>query len=714
MKKKLKILVMIGLFKKATVLSMLVLSSSLIGQIDRSMPEPGPAPEIEFKEPYTTKLSNNLTLMVVVNDKLPTASATLIIDNPPILEGDKSGVKDLVTSNMGKGNKFQSKDEFIEEKDFMGSFISYNSSGGSISSLSRYFERTMTMFAQGALYPVFSDEEFEKEKTKLTEALKIDEKNAASIARRVENIVAFKQGHPRSEYTTEASVSSIGITDIENFYKNYFKPNNAYLVVIGDVNLEETISLSKELFENWEYSTELENMFGEGSVNDFVDPDVSAKTTIHIVDVPNSTNVEISFQNVIDRKTSDTDYFSGTVANRVLGAGPESRLFTVIREEKGYAYGAYSGLPTSSKSKTKFVGRTTVRSEVADSAIVEMHNQLKIMRDSPITDEELSNVKSGYFGEFAMSIENPITIANQALSIRSENLPEDFYKTFLSNLNKVSKDDVIESSKKFFLIDNAQIVVTGKINEIIDNLENIYLDDDKIDVVYHDEFGNITEKPDYSVDENVSVESIVTNYIDLIGGKDKLEKVESIEIKGNANLNMQGQSFVLEFYSLKNNQNQSLSTVTAGGMVVQKSVFNKYQGYNEVNGQRMPLTDSELEQAIINSALFSELNYDFSAIELIGTSNVDDQKVYEIKITDNKTEYYSIESGLKLKEVETTEVEGNVISVETTIKEYEEVDGIMIPSEINQITPGLPIPGGITINFNTIKLNVKTSDSDFN
>ena len=714
MKKKLKILVMIGLFKKAIFLSMLVLSSSLIGQIDRSMPEPGPAPEIEFKEPYTTKLSNNLTLMVVVNDKLPTASATLIIDNPPILEGDKSGVKDLVTSNMGKGNKFQSKDEFIEEKDFMGSFISYNSSGGSISSLSRYFERTMTMFAQGALYPVFSDEEFEKEKTKLTEALKIDEKNAASIARRVENIVAFKQGHPRSEYTTEASVSSIGITDIENFYKNYFKPNNAYLVVIGDVNLEETISLSKELFENWEYSTELENMFGEGSVNDFVDPDVSTKTTIHIVDVPNSTNVEISFQNVIDRKTSDTDYFSGTVANRVLGAGPESRLFTVIREEKGYAYGAYSGLPTSSKSKTKFVGRTTVRSEVADSAIVEMHNQLKIMRDSPITDEELSNVKSGYFGEFAMSIENPITIANQALSIRSENLPEDFYKTFLSNLNKVSKDDVIESSKKFFLIDNAQIVVTGKINEIIDNLENIYLDDDKIDVVYHDEFGNITEKPDYSVDENVSVESIVTNYIDLIGGKDKLEKVESIEIKGNANLNMQGQSFVLEFYSLKNNQNQSLSTVTAGGMVVQKSVFNKYQGYNEVNGQRMPLTDSELEQAIINSALFSELNYDFSAIELIGTSNVDDQKVYEIKITDNKTEYYSIESGLKLKEVETTEVEGNVISVETTIKEYEEVDGIMIPSEINQITPGLPIPGGITINFNTIKLNVKTSDSDFN
>ena len=714
MKKNLKTLVMIGLCKKVIVLSMLVFSSSLIGQIDRSMPEAGPAPDIEFKEPYTTKLSNNLTLMVVVNDKLPTASATLIIDNPPILEGDKSGVKDLVTSNMGKGNKFQSKDEFIEEKDFMGSFISYNSSGGSISSLSRYFERTMTMFAQGALYPIFSDEEFEKEKTKLTEALKIDEKNAASIARRVENIVAYKKDHPRSEYTTEASVSNINITDIDNFYKSYFKPNNAYLVVIGDVNLEGTIALSKKLFEDWKYSNELDKMFGEGSINDFEEPEVSDKTTIHIVDVPNATNVEISFQNIIDRKTSDSDYFSGTVANRVLGAGPESRLFSVIREEKGFAYGAYSGLPTSSKTKTKFVARTTVRTEVADSAIVEMHNQLRIMRDNPITDEELSNVKSGYFGEFAMSIENPITIANQALSIRSENLPEDFYKTFLSNLNTVSKDDVMQSSKKFFLIDNAQIVVTGKINDILDNLESIYLDENKIDVIYYDAFGEVIEKPDYSVDASVSVENIINKYIDLIGGKDKLEKVESIEIKGNANLNMQGQSFVLEFYSLKNNQNQSLATVTAGGMVVQRSVFNKYQGYNEVNGQRIPLADAELEQAIINSALFSELNYDFSTIELVGTAVVDDQKAYEIKITDNKTEYYSIESGLKIKEVEIQEIEGNQLSIETTIKEYEEVEGILVPNEINQVTPTLPIPGGITIKFNNIKLNVKTSDSDFN
>ena len=148
--------------------------------------------------------------------------------------------------------------------------------------------------------------------------------------------------------------------------------------------------------------------------------------------------------------------------------------------------------------------------------------------------------------------------------------------------------------------------------------------------------------------------------------------------------------------------------------MVQKSVFNKYQGYNEVNGQRILLKDSELETAIIDSALFSELNYDFSTIELVGTSVINNEKVYEIKITDSKTEYYSIETGLKIKEVQITEVDGNQIVVETTINRYEEINGVLIPSEINQVTPALPIPGGITIKFSKIELDVKTSDSDFN
>ena len=706
MKKISQKIIIIGLIKKAFLFLALILSSSLNGQIDRSMPEAGPAPQIEFKEPFTTKLSNNLTLMVVVNNKLPRASATLIIDNPPILDKNKSGIKDLVTANMGKGNKYQSKDEFIEEKDFMGSFMGYSSSGGSFSSLSRYFERSMTMFAQGAIYPTFSKEEFEKEKTKLIEALKIDEKNSASIARRVENVIAYGSNHPNSEYSTEATVSNIEVEDVQDYYKNYFKPNNAYLVIIGDVNLENTLSLAEKLFSNWEFSPNLKQMFDEGSVNEFSDPDISDIRKIHVVDVPNAANVEINFQNVIDRKTSDKDYFSANVANRVLGAGPESRLFSVIREEKGYAYGAYSGLPTSNKSKTKFQARTTVRTEVADSAIVEMYNQLSIMRNTPISDEELSNVKSGYFGSFAMSMEEPSTIANQALSIRTENLPDDFYKTFLSNLNNVTKDEVIESSKKFFLIDNAQIVVTGKIRDIIDNLENIYLDSKKVDVVYLDHYGNISDRPDYSVDKSVTVGGVIDRYINAIGGLDKLNKISSIETKFSANI----QGTPLEGYSLKNDKNQSVNRISVMGQVMQKTVFNKYQGYNQVmGGAQTSMTEDELEMAIIQSSLFTETKLDYSTIELVGTSVVNNEEVYEVKITDNLSAFYSISSGLKLKEVTTLEVQGNPISQEVFYEDYKEVKGILFPG-VQKVFAG---PQEIKLRATSIKLNVDTSDSDF-
>ena len=700
---------------KKLILTLIVLISNMSGaQIDRSVPDPEPAPEIKFRSPITKKLNNNLTLMIVVDNKLPKASATLIIDNPPILSKDKSGIRSLLSSSLGKGNKYQTKDEFIEEKDFMGSSINYNSSGGSLSSLSRYFERTLTMFAQGAFYPEFNEEEFDKEKTKLIESLKVNEKNASTIARRVEDIIAFGTNHPRSEYTTQESVSKIELSDVSNFYKTYFKPNNAYLVILGDVDVDRTIQFTEDLFGGWENSKSLDNLFGKNSVNSFDEPEISDKITIHVVDVPNSANVEVTFQNIISRTLKDDSYFSANIANRVLGARPESRLESVIREDKGFAYYARSIMPSSSETKTKFQARTTVRDEVVDSAVVEIYNQLKKMSNSPITDEELENAKSGYFGSFAMSMENPVTIANQALNIRTENLPDNFYSTFLENINKVSKEEIINSSKEFVLADNSQIIITGKVGNIINNIENIYINGNKIPVFYHDEYGNITDKPDYSVDSSITAESIINRYINSIGGKDNLEDVQSIELNGSADLNMQGQSFKLEFYSLKNNQNQSLSTVSAGGMQVQKSVFNKDQGYNVVNGQKVILSEDELEKALTDSELFSELSYDYEIVELVGSSTIDDQKVYEIKISDNNTEYYSIETGLKVKEVETQLIDGNQIIIETTIKEYQEVNGVLIPSEINQVTPALPIPGGITIKFNTIELNVESSDSDFN
>tara|TARA_B100001093_G_scaffold143563_1_gene136115 strand:- start:260 stop:2383 length:2124 start_codon:yes stop_codon:yes gene_type:complete len=693
--------------KKLIIGLTIIFANSLSAQLDRSIvPESGPTPEIFFGKPQTFILDNGLTVMVVENNKLPRASASLSFDNPLIFEGEIAGVSSILAEMIGNGTQSISKEDFIEEVDFMGASLNITGSGAFAGSLKRYFPRVLELMSQAVLEPLLTQEEFNNQKNLIKESLKTSEKDISTAANRVQNFITYGASHPNGEFVSQASLDKASFNDAVAFYNNFSSPNNAYLVILGDIKFEEIKLMVTNLFSSWKSKDVVSSSFPE--------PKNPQETEIIFVDMPNGVQSVVTVINTIDFNKKKSDYFPALVATRILGGGGAGRLFNNLREEKGWTYGSYSSISESYKTKGLVLAQAQVKNEVADSAAVELLIELDKMRNKLVTDEELMSTKAKYTGNFVMSLENPATIAGFARNIITQDLPENYYNSFLENINNVTKEDVQNAAKKYFSPNKTRIFITGKGSEILEKIEGIKFNGNNLNIRYFDQYGSETGRPDYSVSDDISAESIINKYIDAIGGKDILTEVKSIETKGKANLNMQGQSLVLEFYSLKNNQNQSLATVSAGGMVVQRSVFNKYQGYNEVNGQRMPLTDSELEQAIINSALFSELNYDFSTLELVGTSIIDDQKAYEIKITDNKTEYYSVESGLKIKIVEKQEIEGNQIAIETTAKEYQEVEGILIPNEINLITPTLPIPGGITIKFSNIKLNVKTSDSDFN
>lgn len=698
---------MITRFTKYILLIALVASNFIFSQVDRSqIPPSGPDPEIKLGQPYEYELSNGLKLIIVENNKLPRASVNLFIDSQSYSSDGKTGIGSITSSLLGKGTKNISKDDFIEEIDFMGSTLALYTTGAYGSSLSKYFPRLLELLADGLLNPVFDLEEFTKEKERLLESIKENEKNVRTIASRVGDIIIYGKNHPNAEYTSESSINNISFDDLEVYFKKRFIPNNAYMVIIGDVNAEETKDRIVGLFSKWEK--------GKVITEDITVNSSFEQTEIHFIDMPNAIQSEIRFQNLIDMRKSNPDYISLLVANRILGGEPESRLESKIREDKGYAYYARSNFGSNKYASTTFNAFTSSRAEVTDSSVVELLSEIDKIKKIKVGDQELSDIKAAYFGDFVRESESPSTIAQYSVDIKIEELDNDYYKNFIRNVNQVSADDIIKVSNKYFNTNQGAIIIAGKGSELIDKLENLSYDGKKININYYDTSGNIIDKPDYSVDSNITAEGIINRYINLIGGKENLEEVQSIELKGSADLDMQGQSFKLEFYSLKNNQNQSLSTVSAGGMQVQKSVFNKDQGYNVVNGQKIILSEDELEQALTDSKLFSELSYDYEIVKLVGSSTIDDQKVYEIKISDNNTEYYSIETGLKVKEVENQLIDGNQITIETTIKEYQEVNGILIPSEINQVTPAVPIPGGITIKFNTIELNVESSDSDFN
>ena len=702
MKNIFKTMLTIGIIKKA-IIALVLLSTSLNAQLDRSiMPDSGPAPEIFFGKPQTFKLDNGLTVMVVENTKLPRASASLSFDNPLIFEGDIAGVSSILAEMVGNGTQSISKEDFIEEIDYMGASLNVTGSGAFAGSLKRYFPRVLELMASAVLEPLFTQEEFDRQKNLIKESLKTGEKDVATAANRVESFITYGSKHPNGEFISQESLDKASLQDAIDFYNNYSSPSNAYLVIIGDVNYDEVKSKVTDLFGPWNSK--------EVSSSSFPSPNNPDETEIIFVDMPNGVQSVVSVINTVEFNKKNSDYFAALVANRILGGGGAGRLFNNLREDKGWTYGSYSGISESYKTKGLVIAQAQVRNEVTDSAAVELLMELDKMKNTFVLDEELNSAKAKYTGNFVLSLENPSTIAGFARNIITQDLPEDYYNSFLENINSVTKEDVQNAAKNYFLTNNTRVFITGKGSEILESIENIEYNGEKLKVRYFDKYANEIERPNYSIDSSITIEDVINNYIDAIGGKEKLSEITSIEMKATTNI----QGTVLEMYSVKNNQNQSMMEMSAMGMTVVKNVFNKYQGYNEVNGQRIPLTEVELEQAIINSALFSELNYDFSLVELVGTSVVDEEEAYEVKITENKTAFYSVETGLKLKEVESQELEGNLIVGETYYKNYEEVDGILFAKEINQVSPAIPIPGGITFKVDSINLNVETDESDFN
>lgn len=663
--------------KKLFLLSMLSLFfTASYAQIDRTQqPKPGPAPEINLQEPEIFNLKNGLKVMVVENHKLPRVSIQLSIDNPPVLEGEKAGVQALAGSLMGNGSKSIAKDDFNEEVDFLGARLNFGATSAFASSLSKYFPRILELMADAAINPNFTQEEFDKEKEKLITGLKSQEKDVSSIASRVQSALTYGKDHPRGEFTTEQTVNNVNLIDVKNFYRDYFVPANAYLVIIGDVEFAEVKKLVKKKFTPWTKAAPPSLSYSEPS-------DVQY-TQVNFVDMPNAVQSEISVQNLVNLTMKDDDYLDALIANRILGGGAQARLFLNLREDKGYTYGSYSGIGDNKYGPTTFRATASVRNMVTDSSVVEILKEIDKISSQPVSAEELANAKAKYVGNFVLALERPQTIANYALNIETEGLPKDFYKTYLERINAVSIDDVQKAAKKHFSSSNARVVVTGKGSEVIENLDKLSFNGKAVPVLYYDKTADKTEKPKYDtpLPEGVTANSILEKYVAAIGGKNKLDAVASWSMVAEAAV----QGNTLELEMKKTSKSQFVQNVKFAGNTVQKQVLDGDSGYAIAQGQRKDLSEEELTKVKEESAPFPELNYlAAGGVSVEGIEQVGDKKAYKLKITADKTAFYDVETGLKLQEMTTQEAQGQSFTSTIGYDDYKEISGILFPFAISQ------------------------------
>ena len=157
------------------------------------------------------------------------------------------------------------------------------------------------------------------------------------------------------------------------------------------------------------------------------------------------------------------------------------------------------------------MAQAQVKNEVTDSAAVELLIELDKMRNKLVTDEELMSTKAKYTGNFVMSLENPATIAGFARNIITQDLPEDYYNSFLENINNVTKEDVQNAAQTYFSPNKTRIFITGKGSEILEKIEGIEYNGKKLTVRYFDQYGSETPRPDYSVSNDISAEGVINN-----------------------------------------------------------------------------------------------------------------------------------------------------------------------------------------------------------
>jgi predicted Zn-dependent peptidase len=675
-------------------IALFFLSLSVTAQIDRSIqPAPGPAPKINLGKPETFELKNGLKVMVVENHKLPRASATLTIDNGPIFEGEKAGVTSLLSSLLGTGTPSISKDDFNEEVDYLGANIYFGSQSASASSLSKYFPRILELMADAAINPTFSQEEYDKNLAILLDGLKSDEKNVSSIANRMQYALAYGKNHPYGEFTTEETVNNVSLADVETFYNTYFKPNNAYLIIVGDVNFNEIKKLVTKLFSKWE----------AGTLPAYEIPAVAnaATTEIDFINMPNAVQSNIYVVSTTDLKMSNPDYYALKLANAILGGGGGKRLFQNLREDKGYTYGSYSSIGDDERTAALFSANAEVRNMVTDSSVVEILSEITRIRDTKVTEEELETAKAEYVGSFVRNVEKPSVVANLALNIETKNLPEDFYETYLAKINAVTIEDIQRVSQKYFTVDQARIVIVGKALDVLPNLEKL-----TYPINYFDKEGNPTSKPELTkpIPADVTKKTVIDNYFNAIGGVEKINAINSTL----ATYEAEAMGSVITSTEKRTATKYANETSMAGN-VVAKIVMTK----DGVFMNKQPLPPAMASEMTYTLGTFSEIGLlNNEGTVLTGIETVDGEDFYVISTKGeivSTSVYFNVKTGFKAKEVQVISMGGQTQNQESSFADYQDYNGVKFPAT----KTGNLGPQVVTFKLTDAKVNEGVSESDF-
>lgn len=431
----------------------------------REMPPPLAPRPLNLPEPFETTLSNGLQLVVIEDRRLPLISIRLAFRSGDANDpANLPGLSDMMSHLLTEGTATRTSLQIAEEVERLGATLSVGSTSDftsvAASGLSVFADEILELLADVTLRATFPQNEVDLARENTQQMLIQQRAQPNFLASERMAQVMFGE-HPYSRVSPTADMlDALTRDDLLSFRESTFIPNNAAMIVIGDVEHESLMGRLEEFFGSWSARALPQPSFPS--------PPQRSARSIYLVDRPGSAQSNIVIANEGLTRTS-SDYFPMLLMHTILGANASSRLFMNLREHKGYTYGAYSNLDARRLAGT-FRATAEVRTAVTGASLHEFFYELKRIRNEAVLDSEITNAKSYLSGVFPIRIETQDGLIDQYVNIKMFDLPDNYLKAYREQVNAVTTEDIQRVAQRYVTPDRAAIVIVGDAAEVTEQV----------------------------------------------------------------------------------------------------------------------------------------------------------------------------------------------------------------------------------------------------
>jgi len=428
------------------------------------------ASAVEMKLPKIEKktLANGLNIYIIEQHEVPVVAMQLVIPGGTCFDTEETaGLTNLTSGLLRKGTKSRTANQISEEIDFVGGSLGAGADRNAIYAtckvLTKHLDKGMELLADIIINPVFAEEEVNRLKDQSIAGIMQAKSDPAFLRdQQFDKLLFGAHPYALSAIGTEETLLMLTADDVKNFYSKYIIPNNAFLLIVGDLQPAETFQKAEKYFAPWPAGT--------APVMNFPQPPKLQGRKIVLIDKPDATQSYIALGH-LGMSRLNPDVFSARVMNYILGGGGfSSRLTISVRGEEGLTYGIQSAFDFD-RYDGSFSVTTFTKNESTAKAIQMILDEINKMRNEPVSAKELADTKAFYSGYIPLQFETASNIAEWVKTIYLYNLGEDYYNRYLQEVNNTTEARIQELAQKYLDTENLLIVVVGKADEVKTQLE---------------------------------------------------------------------------------------------------------------------------------------------------------------------------------------------------------------------------------------------------